>query len=196
MGPSHSGVGCESGVRAVRWRANGSRPRFRTAAFVARPHESRRAVRRCPGYELVLLLLKKPIGGTDETKGGVERLIYLPPVSVGRLGKGDETIRVTVARVRGGRFRRRPRFVTGPFLMWPTLWRFEKPVPLRVRALSNPTFAIKAEVCSSYLAKIPLDGNNVRRARSTPVDPAGGHRYGGSLKPRESRGARPRRTRQ
>src|SRR5437016_13434996 len=134
----------------------------------------------------------------DATSGAgrVERLIYLPPVSVGRLGKGDETIRVTVARVRGGRFRRRPRFVKGLILMWPTLWRFEKPVPLRVRALSNPTFAIKAEVCSSYLAKIPLDGNNMRRARSTPVDPAGGHRYGSSLKTCESRGARPRRTAQ
>src|SRR2546427_12338891 len=80
--------------------------------------------------------------------------------------------------------------------MRPTLWRFENPALSGVRALSNPTLAIKAEVCSSYLAKIPLDGNNVRRARSTPVDPAGGHRYGSSLKTCESRGARPRRTAQ
>ena len=86
---------------------------------------------------------------------GVERLIYLPPVSVERLGKGDETIRVTVARVRGGRLRRRPRFVKGLILMRPTLWRFENPALSGARALSNPTFAIKAEVCSSYLAKIP-----------------------------------------
>src|SRR5437899_13013658 len=100
----------------------------------------------------------------QRTNGRDERLKYLPQESAERLGNGDETIRVTVARVRGGRLRRRPRFVTGLILMRPTLWRFEKPVPLRVRALSNPTFAIKAEVCSSYLAKIPLDGNNVRRA--------------------------------
>ena len=68
-------------------------------------------------------------GNATLSAGRVERLIYLPPVSVGRLGKGDETIRVTVARVRGGRLRRRPRFVTGLILMRPTLWRFEKPVP-------------------------------------------------------------------
>src|SRR5437879_9542408 len=68
-------------------------------------------------------------GNATLSAGRVERLIYLPPVSVGRLGKGDETIRVTVARVRGGSLRRRPRFVTGLIRMWPTLWRFEKPVP-------------------------------------------------------------------
>jgi len=39
--------------------------------------------------------------------------------------------------------------------MRPTLWRFENPALSGARALSNPTFAIKAEVCSSYLAKIP-----------------------------------------
>jgi len=40
--------------------------------------------------------------------------------------------------------------------MRPTLWRFENPASFGARALLNPTLAIKAEVCSSYLAKIPL----------------------------------------